>query len=274
MAQFDNLSSRIIVSVLGVPLIIFASLIGGLLFLILFTAIAVIAFYELSELLVKKNRKINNLIGLLTVSFSVFNFYLNLIPNELLLIIVFLLFLITELYSKNSSSLENLGAISFSYLYSTLLTASIILIREYFSNNVVYFQGGYIVLGMFISIWLCDTGAYFIGKIYGNRKLYPTVSPNKSWEGAFAGFIFSVIGMLTAHFLFIDFITLTDSLILGSIIGITAQFGDLIESMFKRDAVVKDTSKILAGHGGILDRFDSVFFSAPFVYFYLYINFT
>ena len=97
----------------------------------------------------------------------------------------------------------------------------------------------------------------------------PRISPNKSWEGAIAGFIFSVITMIAAKALFLEFLEWRDTIAVGIIVGIAGQFGDLIESMIKRDSRVKDSSSIIPGHGGILDRFDSLLFTAPAVYLYL-----
>jgi phosphatidate cytidylyltransferase len=97
----------------------------------------------------------------------------------------------------------------------------------------------------------------------------PRVSPNKSWEGAVAGFVFAVSGMIAARELVLDFLTMRDAVAIGFIVGLFGQIGDLIESLLKRDTHVKDSSSIIPGHGGILDRFDSLLFTAPIVYLYL-----
>ncbi len=99
--------------------------------------------------------------------------------------------------------------------------------------------------------------------------MFPRVSPKKSWEGAVAGFLFSVLFMIAARALIIDFLPLSDAIMIGLISGIFGQAGDLIESLLKRDAGVKDSSSIIPGHGGIFDRFDSLLFTAPLVYLYL-----
>jgi len=95
------------------------------------------------------------------------------------------------------------------------------------------------------------------------------VSPKKSWEGAVAGFIFSVIGMVASKSLMLEFLSTFDAIIIGIIVGVFGQIGDLVESLIKRDANVKDSSSLIPGHGGILDRFDSLLFSAPIIYLYL-----
>lgn len=122
-----------------------------------------------------------------------------------------------------------------------------------------------------VSIWICDSAAFFLGTAFGKHKLFPRVSPNKSWEGAIAGFIFAIITMITAKALLLNELTLIDSLIVGIIVGSIGQLGDLVESLFKRDAGVKDSSALIPGHGGILDRFDSLLLTAPAVYIYLFL---
>jgi len=107
----------------------------------------------------------------------------------------------------------------------------------------------------------------------GKHKLFPRVSPQKSWEGAVFGFVFSILTMLLAKVIILDFLSWTSVVILGIIIGIIGQIGDLVESLFKRDAGVKDSSNLIPGHGGIFDRFDSLLYSAPVILLYLK-NFT
>ena len=95
------------------------------------------------------------------------------------------------------------------------------------------------------------------------------MSPNKSWEGAIAGFIFAVAAAIAAKYIVLEYLTLGAAAIIGSIVGVFGQLGDLIESLFKRDAGTKDSSRLIPGHGGALDRFDSLLLVAPLVYLYL-----
>ncbi|MFH1541865.1 MAG: phosphatidate cytidylyltransferase [bacterium] len=127
-------------------------------------------------------------------------------------------------------------------------------------------KGAYLIF-MMMTVWALDVVAYFAGKAFGRHKLWPSVSPKKSVEGAIAGFIFALVAAYIFGY-YADFSTV-HSLILGGIIGIVAQFSDLVESLIKRDAGVKDASDLVPGHGGILDRMDSFIFTAPVVYYYL-----
>jgi phosphatidate cytidylyltransferase len=124
---------------------------------------------------------------------------------------------------------------------------------------------------LFVAIWACDTFAYFVGKSIGKHRLFERVSPKKSIEGALGGLAGAVLAFLAVYYFEWYNISLELSLISGLIVGTFGQFGDLVESWFKRDAGIKDSSHILPGHGGILDRFDSLIFVAPvFMIIYLF----
>jgi phosphatidate cytidylyltransferase len=117
--------------------------------------------------------------------------------------------------------------------------------------------------------WSNDTSAYFAGRFLGRHKLYPEVSPNKTWEGFAGGMVGSVIGMFVARGFFFPVFTVTDCLLLGVFGGIFGPMGDLVESMLKRAYGVKDSGRIIPGHGGILDRIDALLFNAPLVFVYV-----
>ena len=125
------------------------------------------------------------------------------------------------------------------------------------------------VLTLFASIWVCDSAAYFGGTWLGRHKLFPRVSPKKSWEGATFGLVGAVATFVFLGAYLMPEIDLMQAAILGMIVGVFGQIGDLAESLLKRDAVIKDSSGIIPGHGGVLDRFDSMLFAAPLVVIYL-----
>ena len=140
------------------------------------------------------------------------------------------------------------------------------MIREfYIQPEEDYLHGGFLIIFIFASIWICDSAAYYIGTAFGKHKLFPRVSPKKSWEGAIAGFVFAILTMIASKVIFLDFLSWNSTIGIGIIIGILGQIGDLIESLFKRDSGVKDSSGLIPGHGGIFDRFDSLIFSAPWI---------
>ena len=121
---------------------------------------------------------------------------------------------------------------------------------------------------MFILVWVNDSFAYLIGKNFGKTKLLERISPNKTVEGFLGGMLFSFIGawVLSHYFTNLSFVNWFAFAAIVSTFGV---LGDLIESMFKRQAGVKDSSNFIPGHGGFLDRLDSIIFSAPFIFIYL-----
>ena len=123
----------------------------------------------------------------------------------------------------------------------------------------------FLIMGIFVLIWVNDSFAYLVGKSIGRTKLYKAVSPKKTWEGTFGGFIFALVA---AYFIaqYETNISLAQWMILTTVVVIAGNLGDLIESKFKRSAGVKDSGAILPGHGGMLDRLDSLVFAAPFAY--------
>ncbi|MFD2915905.1 phosphatidate cytidylyltransferase [Psychroserpens luteus] len=125
-----------------------------------------------------------------------------------------------------------------------------------------------LLLGSFILVWVNDTFAYLVGKNFGKQKLFPSISPKKTVEGFLGGLFFACI---VSYFIwyFTDTLTYTHWLILGIIVSVFGTIGDLIESKFKRQANVKDSGMIMPGHGGLLDRLDSIIFAAPFIFLYL-----
>jgi phosphatidate cytidylyltransferase len=120
-----------------------------------------------------------------------------------------------------------------------------------------------------ITVIACDTAAYFIGRTWGKHLLAPTISPKKTWEGAIAGLIASVIVSVLLGILFSLPLQIWELIVLGIIISVIAQCGDLVESLLKRYAGVKDSGNLLPGHGGILDRIDSYILLGPVIYYYV-----
>lgn len=140
---------------------------------------------------------------------------------------------------------------------------AIVMIR---STDIVqnHYYGGWLLLLMFVVIWGADVGAYVFGKTLGKHKLAPVVSPNKTWEGAIGGLVTAtVLSTLAAYFIGLSF-SLAWFALLAVILVVVSVIGDLFESMLKRQANIKDSSQILPGHGGLLDRLDSTLSVAPF----------
>jgi phosphatidate cytidylyltransferase len=262
----SNTATRIIVSAVTIPLILIVCYLGGLFFLVFVLAIGLISYYEFSSLSANKNAYTNLVIGLLSTLIIILNSYYQFTDFLRLIILVVIISVLAELFRNRQSAILNLGSSLFGIFYIGLFSSTLILLREFFIN---YNTGGYLIISIFITIWICDSAAFFLGKSFGKHKLFPRVSPQKSWEGSVAGFIFAIISMYALKYILLDAFSDSDSIIVGVIIGSTGQIGDLVESLIKRDAGVKDSSGLIPGHGGIFDRFDSLMLSSPVIYLYL-----
>ncbi len=129
-------------------------------------------------------------------------------------------------------------------------------------------DGKDLVYLLFFCVILADTAAFYVGTMIGRHRMAPRISPKKSWEGALGGVAASVAGALVASVWFFTRLTLADAVVLGLVLGLASILGDLTESMVKRASGAKDSSWLLPGHGGVLDRTDSLLFSAPVLYYY------
>ncbi|MDA0711218.1 MAG: phosphatidate cytidylyltransferase [bacterium] len=177
---------------------------------------------------------------------------------------LFLLLLCLSLFqSATSRPLANLATTLFGILYIGFLSSFIILVR-----NGAAPDGGFYAALILSGIWASDVAAYFFGRRFGRRHPVPHISPGKTEAGFIGGCLAAVaVTAWAGHAL--NLLSLNDGLLLGLIVGIGAPIGDLFESMIKREMGVKDTSQLIPGHGGLLDRFDSVLFVFPLAYFYL-----
>ena len=134
--------------------------------------------------------------------------------------------------------------------------------------HLPYALGMSVALLPFFLTWTCDTAAYVVGRAMGRTKLMPSVSPKKSVEGSLAGLAASIAAAYAARAWFAHYLSLLDAGILGALTGFFGQLGDLVESLFKRDTDTKDSSGLIPGHGGVLDRLDGLMFNAPALFYY------
>jgi phosphatidate cytidylyltransferase len=177
----------------------------------------------------------------------------------------FIAIFIYELYRKRPNPFTNIAHTVIGIMY---VMAPLALLNVFTFEEIVNEYKPEIVLGFFILLWLNDTGAYVFGRLFGKRKLFPRISPKKTWEGAIGGGL-AAVGGAVAISTYTNDLPLIHWIILGIIIVVAATFGDLVESLLKRSAQVKDSSNLLPGHGGILDRFDGVLLASPMVFTYL-----
>lgn len=265
--SISNTATRIIVSVIAIPAIVLASYFGEYYFFTFVLGIGIISYYEFWLFVKNKEINANLIVGIISVGVIITNSYKSFVAYYPLLITILLLLTIIELFRNKKSAIINLGTTLLGILYFGLFASALLSLREMY--QVDYSQGGLLIISIFASIWICDSTAFFGGTALGKHKLFPRVSPNKSWEGAIFGLLFAVIAMVISKVIFLDFLSWFDVITIGLIVGIIGQIGDLMESLFKRDAGVKDSSALIPGHGGIFDRFDSLLYTAPAVLLYI-----
>jgi len=268
--SLSNNAQRILVSVAAIPLIIAASYVGSFYFLLLILAIALISFYEFNSIVKNKGMSANIFFGFAGITFLVINQRHHFFDFYSFFLLFIILLTGVELFRNKGSAIYNISATLLGTLYLGLLASALISIREFYPQvGELYLHGGYLIISILAAIWICDSAAFYGGMRFGKHKLFLRVSPNKSWEGAIFGFIFAVITVILAKTLFLDFISFETAFAIGFIVGTIGQIGDLVESLFKRDAGMKDSSKLIPGHGGIFDRFDSLLYTAPVILLYL-----
>jgi phosphatidate cytidylyltransferase len=191
-------------------------------------------------------------------------------PGLLLFIIPFIIFIfILSLFSDKPDVMKN-TAISFLGIVYVSIPLSVINLLAFPSGN----EGGYthrIILGILTLVWINDTGAYLVGMSIGRHRLFERISPKKSWEGAIGGAVLTLVCALWLH-LIMGALDRTDWLFLALIVSVFGVFGDLTESLFKRSVGEKDSGRIIPGHGGLLDRIDSILFVMPLAAVYLYLS--
>jgi len=257
-------TSRTLVNVIGIPSLLFIIYSGGILFLLLILGVMLIGSTELVSL--SKKKDIDPFVatlyqGVLGIGLL---YYFDLLNHIFpFMILIMLGIMIVEIFRKSISPFLNISMVALAMTWIGLLIGSIIYIRN---------EAGFaITLSMFLSVWTCDTFAFFFGKKFGKKKILPDISPKKTWIGSIEGLIGSVLCMNIFFYggYFMGALSFTDIMILSVICGFFGQLGDFAESALKRDVGVKDSGGILRGHGGVLDRFDSLAFAAPLTLLYL-----
>lgn len=270
----SSLLLRILSTIVFIPILLLANAKGGLAFVALVLTITGVSLYEFYRMTEAKGLAVPKLWGILSGLFLCLALSGRLHPwlafperwlgTSAVCLILGLLLLLGQ--GKFSAFLTSVCALLAGAVYVALPLGCFLLLRE--MGEEVWKSKSYALLPYALT-WLCDTFAYGVGRTLGRHKLVSTISPNKTVEGAIGG----VLGAVAAGFLsklsFASYLGWVDAIALGVLVGIFGQFGDLIESAMKRDAGIKDTSRIIPGHGGVLDRFDSFLFTVPLIYFYL-----
>lgn len=257
-----KIDSRYIGALILAPFLVFIFL-GGMPLKIFTIVVSVCGLYEFYSALKSKELKAIPIVGyvLLVVYYLINNNFENMMYILVIAMVLSLMIPIVDLkYSFIDVAVTYLG-----FVYVVILFSFIPLV-----NDMPY--GKYLVWLIFIGSWLSDTVAYYCGKFLGKHKLCPKVSPKKTIEGSIGGFVGATLGCgifgLIVN-LYVPTINVVHYFLIGALCGIMGQFGDLVASSIKRYVGLKDYSNLIPGHGGILDRFDSILFNAVVVFYYL-----
>jgi phosphatidate cytidylyltransferase len=251
--------------------IIFAKL--ALLFVVLVAAALLVALFEFWLLARKQQIRADAAAGLLSAVALLTVFYFTQpgkLPDLLMIQVVLMLLTIGSLTAAMlrgapfDRMITSVGVTVLSVMYIVLLGGHLIALRVGFAPQL----SKHLLSFFFLVIMGADAAAYYGGRAFGKHKLAPNISPGKTWEGAVAGMLASLLLAAGAHYWFFPELPTKYALALAAVMNVVGVAGDLTESALKRSAGAKDTAKILPGHGGVLDRIDSLLFNAPVIYYF------
>ncbi len=274
----SELTRRVLFALVGAPLTVALIYIGGWVFAAALGAVAAIGAWEMLRMARAGGTEpleIPAIVLAAAIPLAVHASYLGVFNVTLTAaVLVFLALLAAVIWARG---VERKPLVSFSVTLAAIVYPSLVAYMyplRYHEYAVGALAGTILVMFPIAVTWATDTGAYAFGRMLGKHKMIPAVSPAKTIEGAVGGLLVAILGAwIYSHFLLRPFAQLglspTGLVIFGIAIGVVGQLGDLAESLLKRDAGVKDSSKLLPGHGGILDRFDSLLFVLPVAYLLL-----
>jgi len=259
-----NLKNRLIIAFLGIPVLLLTAYFGGYLLYIFCLLIAILGSWEMAAMLLSKNIEVGKRLATILAIVIVSLFQFQKIFN-VGLFLVFFLFVLAAVLKLIETGIVNFTsrlamAITTAIYPGFFISFSILLYRD-------FPDGKFLLVFALINTWLADTFAYAFGKKFGSKKLAPTISPNKTWVGFVAAFLGGIAGIFIIQPCLGFNWTFAKLLLVSIVATFFGQLGDLVESAIKRDCGVKDSSSLLPGHGGLLDRFDSLLFVLPSIYF-------
>ena len=270
----SNFWARTITGLSMVFLILASLCFSRLLFSGIFLLVVVLGLVEFYTITVTSNCHPQKITGtILGIILYILNSGLYILQNHshfriftIFVIPLFFIPLIIEMYRKKDHPLINSAVTIFGFIYIALPVSLLSLMYNPEAGTIFHSFPAFLT-SYFLITWIYDTGAYLVGKNFGKHKFFERISPKKTWEGTIGGTVVA-IASATGLFFISDGISLIHLFALTLLIIVFGTFGDLAESLFKRSLNLKDSGNILPGHGGILDRFDTIFVSAPFVFLY------
>lgn len=264
---------RILTAIVGIPIVVGAVRLGGMYFAGLVLFLIVVGWQELKMIISKLGVNIGSPLPVVALYLVAWFYGIDYMP--MMITVFFLGLFLQGLYNyKNEDWLPEVAYCFWGIVYVGLMLTHLLFLRQLHADTLINTFFGMLSKGevylwlVLLGTWASDTFAYFFGVRFGKRKLFPAVSPKKSWEGAIAGFIgaaLSVAILGTGVFSLPLYLTIP----MGLIVALFAPLGDLVESLLKRTVCVKDSGNIFPGHGGVLDRLDSLIFAVPLVYYWI-----
>ena len=266
---------RALINIIGIPTIISIVWLGNWYYFSFIYVVLCLSAIELINLSKHQGARPSIIILLLSITAISINYQLKLDSFDYIFLSTGVIAFSYEIFRNEKKPLLNISLVILGHLWIGSMLGSLIVIRN------IYDIGLELIFLTLFSVWACDSAAFLFGKLYGTKKILPRISPKKSWIGSISGLAFGIIISYWIYYFgpripgYIDFGKLAqvlypkDIIILGLIYGGVSQIGDFFESLLKREVGIKDTSNLLKGHGGVLDRFDSLTVVAPSVYIYI-----
>ena len=287
----SNLTQRILVAAIGIPIVVYVtfkpySLLG---LVLIFALLAVHEFYGLAKI---KGFVPQVTIGMTLTAFIILSFAHFRLPSisatsdllPLILIAGVVATMTAELFKGYPNPLVQIAITLAGAVYIGIGLGGLYGVHEYFFIHAATSHSGepvadlvqtaaYFTIAMLASIWICDSAAFTVGRKMGKHIIAERISPHKTWEGGVAGLAAAILTwfLVRAFVPALANVSVTTCIVMGLIVGVLGQTGDFAESLLKRDAGIKDSSTLIPGHGGVLDRLDSILFVAPLTYLYLHL---
>lgn len=263
---------RVLAAAVFLPLFVLVTRSGGYAFLGFVDLFIVLGLFEFYRMMSVKGIHPYRGVGIASgLTLSTYMYFRSGMYASFFLTFVLIAIMGLELTRKdNRHAVYHVATTVFGIVYVAYLGSHLVLLRELpLQVDRPYELGARFVFLAFAVTWASDTGAYAIGSLFGKRPLLPRVSRSKTWEGAVGGVVFAALAGYLSAITFARFLPPLWAVLLGALSSVIGLWGDLFESMLKRDAEIKDTSQIIPGHGGVLDRFDSLLFTVPLIYYFL-----
>lgn len=255
-----NLAFRLIVAAIGIPLLLAIAISGGILLVVLCVILAGGCGLEIARLATGPKINFAKFWGGMSAALMPIVFYFDLPIAAFFAAVVIGSGIIIAIQGKTEALADILLGLILPVIYPGLLLSYLVLLSKRGE------AGAHLIVFTFLVVWAVDTAAYFWGSAFGRKKLSPIISPNKTWAGFYAGFAGAIVAAVVSGLIFLD-MPWPKLITLSLMAALAAQIGDLFESALKRAYGAKDSSAFLPGHGGLLDRFDSLLFAAPVVYY-------